>query len=181
MAAKAAKAAAGLTPVPEADSRHQAAMADVEARLALDAAANLEIDQLKGALNYSPEEAEEAERMRAAVSKLSRSRGQTGFNMFLIRAPLLPLLFVAGGCAAVGFGVGWTLCMGWLCMDGAGWAPLSAVQCRQPPPSPLCCWAMDSDGMAACMQFNMQILPAVAFLGAMRTCACAQLGAKPAA
>lgn len=71
---------------PEADSRHQAALAGVEARLALDAAANLEIDQLKDALKYSPEEAQEAERMAAALSKLHGNRGQSGFNIFVMGA-----------------------------------------------------------------------------------------------
>ncbi|PRW57014.1 DNA topoisomerase I [Chlorella sorokiniana] len=83
MTAKAKAAAAVLAPVPEEDSRHEAAIADVEARLALDAAANVEIDQLKDALKYTDKEAEEAERMAAAVSKLHRFRGQTGFNIFV--------------------------------------------------------------------------------------------------
>lgn len=100
-----AEAAAVLVPVPEEDSRHQAAAADVKARLALDAAASLEIDQLKGALQYSAAEAAEAERMAAALDKLRRSRGQTAFNIFVMSAcPMCRAAVCHGAEASLGWG-----------------------------------------------------------------------------
>lgn len=128
--------AATEAAVPEADSRHQAALAGVEARLALDAAANLEIDQLKDALKYSPEEAQQAERMAAALSKLIRGRGQSGFNIFVMGAGRAEA--AGAGCCNRG-GMPGRVLIGYYEQPCAPWKPHKCLVTRAVADLPAAC------------------------------------------
>lgn len=72
-------AAEAMAQVPEHDSRRRAAIADVEARLALDAAANIEIESLKDVLGYT---AADAAPLEAALARVRKAQAIHGYQLF---------------------------------------------------------------------------------------------------